>query len=243
MIHLTRDGAIATLSLARPESKNALPIAAWEAIAEVVTQVGDARVVILRSDVPGVFSSGADLLEFERLQNDPPLRTRFREAMRTGIEAIATLPMPVIASVDGGCFGAAVALILAADIRVAGDYAEFAITPARLGIGYPQQDVARLVAKVGKGVAASLLFTGDWLKADDAKRVGLAELRGKKAIETATAIATTIAGNAPGALRLLKRTLAGPAEDLDQAFDDAFGGPEFAEGLAAFREKRKPRYP
>ncbi len=242
MIQTSRDGPIATIALARPEARNALPIAAWEAIAAAAREIGDARAVILRSDVPGIFSAGADIREFEQLQADPILRTRFREAMRAGIEAVAALPMPVIAAIDGGCFGAAVALVLAADIRVAGNGAEFATTPARLGIGYPQQDVARLRAQVGRGVAATMLFTGDWVKADEAKAIRLVELRAKNAADTALAIARTIAANAPQAVRQLKRALGGPADDLDQAFDDAFGGPEFAEGLAAFGQRRKPVY-
>ncbi len=242
MIQISRDGPVATIALARPEAKNALPIAAWQAIAAAAREVEDARAVILRSDVVGIFSAGADVREFEQLQADPALRIRFREAMRAGIEAIAALPMPVIAAIEGGCFGAAVALILAADIRVAGDRAEFATTPARLGLGYPQEDVARLQAQVGKGVASMMLFTGDWVRADEAKAIRLVEIRAKKAGETALAIAKTIAGNAPDAVRQLKRALNGPAADLDRAFDDAFGGAEFAEGLAAFGARRKPVY-
>ncbi|ATY31227.1 enoyl-CoA hydratase/isomerase family protein [Sphingomonas psychrotolerans] len=241
MIHLTRDGPVATIALARAEAKNALPIAAWQALAVAAREVGDARAVVLRSDVPGIFSAGADVREFETLVSDPALRASFRIAMRDAIEAITALPMPVISAIDGGCFGAAVALILAADIRVAGNHAEFATPPARLGLGYPQEDVARLAAQVGKGMASLMLFTGDRLVPDEAKRIGLVELRAKNAIETATALASAIAGNAPEAVRLLKRTIRG-GEGLDQAFDAAFGGSEFAEGLAAFRERRKPLY-
>lgn len=240
MIQISRDGPIATIALARPEAKNALPIAAWDAIAAAAREVGDARAVILRSDVPRIFSAGADVREFEQLQADPALRTRFREAMRAGIEALAALPMPVIAAIDGGCFGAAVALVLAADIRIAGTYAEFGVTPARLGLGYPRADVARLEAQIGKGMAAMLLFTGDRIRPDEAKKIGLVELKTRKALETAEGLAKAIAGNAPEAVRLLKRSLRGEA--TDQAFEDAFGGAEFAEGLAAFRERRKPAW-
>ncbi|WP_137861087.1 MULTISPECIES: enoyl-CoA hydratase/isomerase family protein [unclassified Sphingomonas] len=240
MIHLSHDGPVATIALARAEAKNALPTAAWEALAGAARDVGDARAVILRSDVAGIFSAGADVREFERLQTDPALRTRFRQAMREGIEAIAALPVPVIAAIDGGCFGAAVALILAADIRIAGAQSEFAVTPARLGLGYPREDVARLEAQVGRGMASLLLFTGDKLRPDEAHKIGLAELKTRKAIDTATAMASAIAGNAPQAIRLLKRTLRG--EQTDQGFEDAFGGGEFAEGLAAFRARRNPAW-
>jgi enoyl-CoA hydratase/carnithine racemase len=240
MISVNHTGAVATIALARAEAKNALPIAAWQALAAAVRQVGDVRAVILKSDVPGIFSAGADVREFEQLQADPALRTGFRQAMRDGIEAIASLPVPVIAAIDGGCFGAGVALILAADIRIAGAQSEFAVTPARLGLGYPREDVARLEAQVGKGMASLLLFTGDKLRSDEAHKIGLVELKTRKAIDTATAMAGAIAGNAPQAIRLLKRTLAG--ERTDQGFEDAFGGAEFAEGLAAFRARRNPNW-
>lgn len=195
--------------------------------------------MILCSAVPSIFSSGADIGEFAMLQADPALRPRFREAMRQGIEAVAALPMPVIAAIDGGCFGAGVALALAADLRIGGDDAVFAVTPARLGIGYPQEDVARLTALVGRGRAAGMLFGAQRMYADAAERAGLVEVRAASAIEAAGELAGVIAGNAPGAVRLLKRTLRG-GSGLDAQFDDAFGGAEFAEGLAAFQEKRSP---
>lgn len=238
MIQLHQDGPIATITLERGEARNALPMAGWEALAETVRGIGDARAVILRSGVGGIFSAGADIGEFARLQADPALRTTFRQAMRTGIDALAALPMPVIAAIDGGCFGAAVALALAADIRIAGDQAVFAVTPARLGIGYPQADVARLVAQIGRGQASRLLFTAERIGADAAERIGLAEIRAPDADAAAQAMALRIAANAPGAVRLLKQMVAG-GDDLDTQFDDAFGGAEFAEGLRAFQAKRE----
>ncbi|MBB5709411.1 enoyl-CoA hydratase/isomerase family protein [Sphingomonas xinjiangensis] len=242
MIHVTHDGPVACIALHRPEARNALPIAGWEALAEVTAQVAQARAVVLHSTSPGVFSAGADIAELATLQTDPALRRRFREAMRGAIEAIAALPMPLIAAVDGGCFGAGVALALAADLRIAGDDAVFAVTPARLGIGYPAQDVARLVRQVGRGRAAAMLFSAARADADTAARYGLAELRATSALDAARELAGTIAGNAPGAVRLLKRTLAGGA-GLDRQFDEAFGGAEFAEGLAAFQQKRRAVFP
>ncbi|MCD2324930.1 enoyl-CoA hydratase/isomerase family protein [Sphingomonas sp. IC-56] len=241
MIRVTHDGPIATITLDRAEARNALPIAGWDALGRAAMQVGEARVVILCSGISGIFCAGADIAEFARLQANPAVRPRFREAMRQGIEAIAALPMPVIAAVDSGCFGAGVALTLAADIRVGGDDAVFAVTPARLGIGYPQEDVARLVAQVGRGRAAAMLFSAQRLDADAAERAGLVEVRAASAIQAAHALASAITDNAPQAVRLLKRTLRGGAE-LDREFDDAFGGDEFAEGLAAFQHKRSPRF-
>jgi len=241
MIEVRWDGPIAMIALARGSAHNAVPIAGWEQLAAAATGLDAARAVILRSDMPGIFSAGADIGEFPQLQTDPAARTRFRLAMRAGIETLAALPIPVLAAIDGGCFGAAVALILAADIRIAGDGAQFAVTPARLGLGYPRADVARLAAQVGQGRAAELLFTGEPIDADAAARIGLVEHRAPDAGAAATALAQRIGENAPVAVRQLKRAVRKPVDaDLDAAFEAAFGGAELAEGLAAFQARRKP---
>lgn len=232
MIALSIDGGIATVSLDRPAARNALPTPAWRALAATVARIGDeARVVVIASAVPGVFSAGADLKELARLSDDVPARAAFREAMRAGIEAVAALPMPVIAAVEGGCFGAAVALAMACDLIVAGPDARFAIPPARLGIGYPAADVARLVARVGRAAAARLLFTADAIDAAEARRIGLVDL-----IEAPAAVAARIAANDAAALALLKRTIAAPHEPThDAAFDASFASATFRAGTARYR--------
>jgi len=241
MIDVHWDGPIATIALGRGGARNAVPVAGWEQLAAHAADLGDARAVILRSDMPAMFSAGADISEFAQLQTDPAARTRFRLAMRAAIEAVAALPMPVLAAIDGGCFGAAVALILAADLRIAGDAAQFAVTPARLGLGYPREDVARLAAQVGRGRAGELLFTADAIDADAAARIGLVERRVPHAGTGAIALAQRIAENAPSAVRQLKRALHHPGDTrLDIAFEAAFAGAELAEGLAAFQARRRP---
>ena len=244
MIQLAYDGHVAIITLNRPAARNALPVAGWHALAETAAEIAasDARVVILRSEVPVIFSAGADIAEFGSFTGD--MATRFRQAMRAGIEAVASLPIPTLAVIDGGCFGAAIALVLACDLRVAGDGASFAATPAKLGIGYPREDVARLIAQIGKGNAARMLFTGEIVDAADGLDMGLVELRWEEPESLARAFADRIAANAPGAMKLLKRTLADPSDpSLDAAFDACFAGAEFAEGRAAFAERRRPSYP
>lgn len=237
MIRLQFDQSIARLTLDRDGARNALSIPAWDAIADAAASVAasSAHALIVESVMPGTFSAGADLAEFPALIADPALRTRFRTAMAAGIEALSALPIPVIAAVDGGCYGAAVALTLACDIVVAGDAALFATTPAKLGIGYPASDVARLRARVGAGQAARMLFTGDRIDADEALRIGLAHCRARDAAERARAMAATICANDPDAVRLLKSILHDPAASgHDQAFEDAFGSAAFAQRLGAF---------
>lgn len=243
MIDCTRDGAVATLWIARGSARNALPIAGWQALAAVVERlaISDVRAVLIASREPGIFSAGADIGEFAELQRDPARRVEFRKSLSAAIEGIARLPMPVIAAVDGGCFGAAVALALACDLIVAGDGARLAVPPARLGILYPPADVARLVAAVGRGQAARLLYTGDAIDADEARAIGLIHHRAKEALSAARDLAARIAAKAPAAVRGLKLAIDG-APGGEARFDAAFGTTELAEGLAAFRDRRPPEF-
>ncbi|KQN70899.1 enoyl-CoA hydratase/isomerase family protein [Sphingomonas sp. Leaf62] len=244
MIEGTQGGQIATIWLSRGSARNALSIAHWQDLAATVADLaaGDARAVLIASREPGIFSAGADIAEFAELQRQPDRATAFREALSAAIEGVAALPMPVIAAVDGGCFGAAVALILACDIVIAGDAARFAVPPARLGILYPPADIARLTAAIGRGHAARLLFTGDAIAADEAEAIGLIHHRAPAALPLAMQFANRIAANAPQAVRSLKRSL--DAEPGGEArFDAAFAGPELREGFAAFQSRRPPEFP
>ncbi len=232
MIALSLDDGVAIVTLDRAAARNALPTAAWQMLAQVVAGVPDtARAVVIASRVPGIFSAGADLADLARLIDDVPARAAFRRAMADAMEAVRARPMPVVAWVDGGCFGAGVALALACDLIVASPAARFAIPPARLGIGYPAPDVARLAARVGEGQAARLLFTAAPVDAVEALRIGLADL-----IADGADTARMIAQNDARALHLLKRTLRdASAPGLDSAFEASFSSPAFTAGVARYR--------
>jgi enoyl-CoA hydratase len=239
MISLSQAGDIATLTLERPATRNAFRIADWHALADAVAGV-EARVLLLRSAVPGSFAAGADITEMAALAEDEAARPTFRAAMRRAIDGVATATIPVIALIEGGCFGAAVALAAAADIRIAGPSARFAVTPAKLGIGYPAEDVARIGALIGRGSLSRLLLSAETIDGAEAVRIGLVDMLGGVGEAQALALAEAIAANAPSAIALLRATIRGDAGAAD--FDAAFGGAGFAEGLAAFREKRKPSF-
>lgn len=245
MIEMTREGALAFITLNYPAARNAVSVLSWHRLAQVAEELrdSDVRVVVMRSAVANVFSSGADMREFDSFVEDPAARTAFRLAMRAGIDGLAALPVPVIAVVDGGCYGAAVAMAAACDLIVAGDGARFATPPARLGLSYPREDVARIVARVGRGGAANMFFTGVTLDPDAALRMGLADVRAASAEAEALAMARAVAASAPGAIRAIKRTLDAPGDSaLDRLFEDRFATEELAEGLAAFRARRHPDF-
>ncbi|MCW1382846.1 enoyl-CoA hydratase/isomerase family protein [Novosphingobium sp. KCTC 2891] len=250
MIDCIAHGSVAEVVLDRAATRNALAMDDWHALAAAVTRVADdgARVILLRSAVAGTFCSGSDLREISRLAEHPEERAPFRAAMRSAMDPLQTLPLATIAVVDGDCFGGGVALALACDIRVAAPRSVFAITPAKLGISYPQEDVNRLAALVGRGQAARLLFAAGRIDAAEAARIGLVEILEEDPLTAARALAGQIAANAPCSVAKLKASLGdsgeGPGRDPahDAAFDSGFAGVAFREGLAAFRERRTPDF-
>lgn len=243
MFDLAHDGAIARLTLNRPEARNAIPAAGW---AELEATLGEAETagvkVLILSGAGTAFCAGADLADFPAMRADGEARVRFRTAMRAALDRLATLELPTIAAIDGACFGAGVALAMGCDIRVAGRGASFAITPAKFGISYPQEDVARLVALVGPGQASRLLLSAGSIDADEAVRIGLADIVAERGNEEAERLARAIATGSAASHRTLKRGIrlaAGSTGDQrqDREFDDLIGSPEFAERLAAARRR------
>jgi enoyl-CoA hydratase/carnithine racemase len=245
--HQITDG-IATITLDAPATRNALTLSGWHALAQTVVAIGDARprAVVLCAKAPGMFCSGSDIGEIAALADDAALRAPFRQAMRDALEPLARLPMPVIAAIDGDCFGAGVALALAADLRIAGPRAVFAITPAKLGITYPQEDVARLVALVRAGQAARMLYGAARIDAAEAGRIGLVEIIADDAADQALAVAKAMAALSPSSVAALKAAVAraplGHDPALDTLFDTSFAGGDFREGLDAFRARRPARF-
>jgi enoyl-CoA hydratase/carnithine racemase len=236
VITLELEGGIARITLRRPEARNALTIALWGDLAGRVREAGEVgRVILLRGEGLA-FSAGADLDELAELAEDKAARTALRLAMLDGIGAIAASPIPVVAGIAGGCFGAGVALALACDIRVAGASATFGVPPARFGISYPLPDVARLVARVGQGPASRLLLTAETIDAAEAARIGLVDVLAEDGGE---AIARAIAGNAPESIALLRQEIAGMDRAAgDAAFEASFGSAAFAAVAAGIKAKR-----
>jgi enoyl-CoA hydratase/carnithine racemase len=235
MFRLTRDGEVARLLLDRPEARNAIPAAGWAELARLAGEAADARLLIV-SGAGGAFCAGADLSDFPTLQRDQAARRRFREDMRAALDALGSLAIPTIALIDGPCFGAGVALAMACDLRIATPSARFAITPAKIGISYPQEDVRRLVQLVGPGQAARLLLTALPIDGAEAARIGLAELYD---ISEGPIVAAILANDRDSIATLKQAIALGRRSDAEQdrLFDDLIGGPALTERLEALRRK------
>jgi enoyl-CoA hydratase/carnithine racemase len=242
MFRLHHDGEAARLTLDRPEARNAVPLDGWDALAVLLEQVArsEARLLVV-AGAGGAFCAGADLGDFPALNRDEAARVRFREAMRAALDRLRDLAMPAIAWIEGPCYGAGVALAMACDIRIAGPDARFAITPAKMGISYPQEDVHRLVELVGPGQAARLLFTAGSIDGAEAARMGLVELNAPQ--DALDAMIAAILDNDSGSLAALKRAVRLAADGRrsdsgqDRSFDALIGGAELARRLEALRRK------
>ena len=245
MFGLRIENAVASLTLERPEARNAIPAAAWRDLAAAAQEAGrSARLLVLRG-AGGAFCAGADLADFPAMQADEGRRVAFREEMRAALDALRDLAIPTVALIDGPCYGAGVALAIACDLRIAGANAAFAITPAKFGISYPQQDVHRLVSLVGPGQAARLLLGAIRIDAGEAARIGLVELCGDDAEAELAALAEALLANDADSLATLKRGIAlaarGISEDAGQEarFDALIGSSGFAARLEAARAARR----
>lgn len=242
MFRLAHDGDVARLTLERAEARNAIPASGWDELAAVIAEVeaSEARLLILTGS-GGAFCAGADLTDFAAMRGDKAARVRFRSTMRRALDALRDLPIPSIAVIDGHCYGAGVALAMACDLRIAGASASFAITPAKIGISYPQEDVHRLVELVGAGQAARLLFGALEIDSAEAARIGLVELHDPDGgVEP---LAAAILANDKDSLALLKRAIRTAAggrrqdDELDRRFDDLIGGDALKRRLEALRRK------
>lgn len=251
-LRLERDGPVARLLIDRPDRRNAMTQTMWEQLPHLVGQAmaDDAiRVLILASATPGLFCAGADINEFAACSADENWRVANQAAIRASQYALAHAEKPVIAAIDGDCVGGGCGLAIACDLRIASPTARLGITPAKLGIVYSLFDTKLLVDLVGPARAKRILFTGALHAADEALAIGLIEEIAPDPLAAADTLARTIAANAQHSVRasraIIRRILDGQADDDATTlalFRDAFTLPDFAEGVAAFRAKRRPDF-
>lgn len=250
-IRVDHDGPVATIWLDRPAKRNAMSYAMWAALESACTALGadrDVRVVVLRG-AGGHFCAGADIGDL--LAERPAGTPSFHQVNMGAEHALANLPKPTVAYVEGDCIGGGCALAIDCDLRIASTGARFGITPSKLGVVYPAASLERVGRLLGPAAAKQLLFTGRLIDAATALRIGLVgEVHDADAAPAAlAALCAELAERSLLSQVASKEMLASVAAtgavpaDLEQHWASvAAGAADLREGVAAFAERRPPRF-
>jgi len=258
-VRIEIDDHVAVVTLARPEKHNALDLAMFEAIGDVLERLAGergVRAVVLHGEGPS-FCSGLDAVSvmstgeglqglIERLREDPP---NWFQRVAFGW---TQLPMPVIAAVHGTCFGGGLQIALAADIRIAADTAKLAPVFTRRGVLPESGGTWYLPRLLGWARAAEVAFTGRVLEAKECLDLGLVNqvVGADGLMEAIRAMASEIVANAPLAVQATKRLMRlGLDETFEANVDHVFSAlvplflsQDFREGMAAYLQRRPPHF-
>ncbi|MCR3723108.1 MULTISPECIES: enoyl-CoA hydratase-related protein [Prauserella salsuginis group] len=250
-IDLTRDGDVARLTLSRPAKMNAITYEMWSAIPDVVAAVeSDPAVKVLVLAGEGEhFSAGADIGEFRDLRSTPEGVATYDKAVDAAVDALAGASKPSIAMIQGNCIGGGCQLSVACDLRFAAPGARFGITPAKLGIVYHFESTRLLTELVGPAQARYLLLSGNLVDASRAREIGLiTDVFDDLETQTGEFAATLCArsqASVRGMNRIIGKIAAGmtePDAEVHALREEAARGADYAEGVAAFLERRAPNF-
>jgi len=248
---------VATITLNRPERLNALTFAVYRELIDVFTALRDepgVRVVVI-TGAGRAFCSGGDVLDIigELFKKDMAGLLEFTRMTCDLIRSIRALPKPVIASLNGTTAGAGACIALASDIRLASEEARIAFLFVKVGLAGTDMGASYLLPRVvGLAKATEMLFTGDFVAAPEAERIGLynrvvpldqlSEVTREFAERLARGPAFALAKTKEMLNRELHMNLAAAFECEEQAQAICMAHPDFREAYDAFVEKRKPAF-
>lgn len=238
-------GATATITISNPAKRNAMSLDMWRSLPGLLDGLATdpaVRVLVLTGD-GDTFCAGADIADLK----DPATGSALAQgAAVEAEEALAAFPKPAVAVIRGFCVGGGCQLAAACDLRFAAEGSRFGVTPARLGIVYAASSTRRLMGLVGPAAAKHLLFSAELIGDERALRVGLVDevlpddALGKRVEEFAGVLASRSLLTQAAA-----KEFAAPVLDPARAGHwarQAAGSGDTAEGVAAFLERREPRF-
>lgn len=252
---LTEDrGAVRHVVLNRAEKRNAMNGELIDALGRALREAaadGEVRVVVVRGDGP-MFSSGMDLGSLGELSRHPENLRSFRREILTIWNLLEEMPKPTVCQIHGGCIGGAMELALAADMRVMAEEAVTGLLETRIGLLPDVGGCSRLPAVVGVGIAKELIMTGKLIDGREAHRIGFANrIAPADELDAATdGLCDELLACAPLAVGLAKRVIDSAAKPaLAQTLEQEVtsqqllaASADFAEGAAAFSDRRQPEF-
>ncbi|MFJ8933728.1 enoyl-CoA hydratase/isomerase family protein [Streptomyces sp. NPDC102364] len=237
LTHSVAEG-VATVVIDHPAKRNAMTDAMWASLPPLLERLAadpEVRVLVL-TGAGDTFCAGADI-------------STLGEGSAQGLavaaeDALAAFPKPTLAVVRGFSVGGGSQLAAACDLRFAADDARFGVTPAKLGIVYPASSTRRLAALVGPATAKYLLFSGELIEAERALRTGLVDevLPGDALDKRVAEFTRTLAARSQLTQAAAKEFVTGRTDRDAYWAEQARVGGESAEGVAAFLERRAPRF-
>ncbi len=251
------DAGVVTLTLAQAQNRNALSLAMIDtlivALADIAKDVS-ARAVVVAGDGPAL-SAGHNLREIEAHRNDPDHGQAFYDLVMTRcatlMQAIVALPKPVIAAVEGVATAAGCQLVASCDLAVAGEGARFALPGINIGL-FCSSPLVAVGRTISRKHAMEMALTGKLYTAAEVERMGLVNrvVPAGRALAEAQALAQSIAARSAPVLAIGKRAFNDQIDEplsvayslAAKAMVDNLAEPDSAEGIAAFLEKRQPRW-
>jgi enoyl-CoA hydratase/carnithine racemase len=252
-VYVEVDGAVATLVLNRPDKLNAMGLAQWVRIGELVDELhanDSIRCVIVRGVDARAFSAGADIAEFETERDTPEQVRAYGASLDKTLTSIRQCQHPVIAAIRGVCVGGGLEMASACDLRICSDTGRFGAPINRLGLTMSYAEVKTLRDLAGTAGALEVLLGGGVFDAQRAYELGLVNqvTADSELLETSYSLARRIAERAPLVNRWHKkfiRRLSDPtpltAEELDEGFA-AYDTEDYRIGYEAFLAKKKPEF-
>jgi enoyl-CoA hydratase/carnithine racemase len=251
-VHVSLRGGIAVLTLTNAERRNVLDIATATALQDAVERLGrdpHVRCVVI-SGSDGVFASGADIRELESASTEENLA--YNRRLRASVNAVAALPMPTIAALNGHAIGGGLELALACLLRVASTEAKLGLPEVKLGIIPATGGLARLPILIPRTAAAELALTGELISGAEARELGLVNYAVPpeevldRALELAAKIAEVAPLSAQAIVESLRRDGNLPIADANLRVEDRLASllasSDRREGARAFLERREPRF-
>lgn len=251
-----RQPPVATITINRPDQRNAISFAMWGELSRLLTELDserEIRVVVITGAGHEAFSAGADIQDFEKHRSDSHKGRGYNQAVDALLSVVSGMGTPTISMIEGYAVGGGCELAVATDLRIAAQGSRLGIPVARLGITIGHREMQGLVNLVGRGNAIYILLSGRLLEAEEALRIGLVNqvVPPEELCPYTYKLAEDIAALAPLShavnKRILTQVLAHPSlsELTPQETDlplHQFDTRDYREGYRAFLEKRPPRF-